>query len=456
MAKIQPINRLKGFQDITPEDTPYWDFVTDTLETGMLSAGFDRIETPILERADLFDRGVGPDSDIVNKEMYSFDTAKMAGKDKKATKDGTIVSLRPELTAGVVRAYIEHGMQILPKPVALFTMGRCFRHENPQAGRYREFTQFGAEIFGEIDPLIDALLISNLWQTMNRLGIPNLVLNVNSLGSREDRPKIKKALTEYFKKKESKLCDDCKKRLKKNPLRILDCKEDKCQTIVSSAPAIVDLMSDDCRTHFMTVLEHLDDMEIPYNLMPTLVRGLDYYSRTVFEFSTKDDHRRTASLGGGGRYDYLVEELGGPETPAIGFGVGVDRIVDFLKTNLIKIPKPKSRVSVYVVHLGEESKKLALGAVMALRKLDISTGVAIGRDTLKGQLKAADKVGALYTVIIGQREAMHNVAMIRDMRDGIQETVDISDLAEKLYHMVKLRTREEEDYGKKIKNKANQ
>lgn len=451
MAKIQPIQKLRGFQDILPEDAPYWTFVTQTLEEGILGAGFDRVDTPILERNELFNRGVGVDSEVVTKEMYSFDTSKMVAKDKKATKDGTIVALRPELTAGLVRAYIENGMQVWPKPVALYTMGPVFRHENPQAGRYRQHTQFDAEIFGESDPLIDASLISTLWQIMNRLRIPDVVLNINSIGSALSRPKIRKTLTEYFKKKETKLCDDCKKRLKKNVMRILDCKEEKCQNIVAQGPAIIDIMDEADQNHFRQVLEYLDDMDVPYQLMPTLVRGFDYYTRTVFEFSTKDDQRRTASIGGGGRYDNLVEELGGESTPAIGFGIGVERIVDFLKNNLVKIPKPKSKVHVYVVHLGEEAKKPAFAAVRDLRDAEVATGLAVGKDTMKAQLKVADKINALFTVIIGQREAMNNVALVRDMRDGVQETIEMTELTSRLAQMVDERLQEEKQFARSKK-----
>jgi len=452
MKKIQPITRLKGFRDILPEDWNWWNFVLTTVEETVLSAGFERISLPILEKNELFSRAVGEGTDIVIKEMYTFDVSKIGGSGR-AKKEKMLVSLRPELTASIARAYIENGMHTLAKPVSLYSVGKCFRHESPQAGRYREFTQISVEVFGSADPTIDANIISVLWEMFDRLKITGLKLDINSIGCRECRPKIKKLLSEYFKRKQSKLCEDCKSRLKKNPYRILDCKNEKCQNIIASAPLIIDKICESCKNHFMSVLEYLDDMEVSYNLAPTLVRGLDYYNRTVFEISAGDE-RRQSSLGGGGRYDYLVEELGGIETPAVGFALGIDRIVEFLQVNNIKIPKAKSKIDVYGVHLGEEAKKMILKIVKDLRSLGISTGMAVGKNSIKAQLKAADKAGALFSVIIGQKEALSKTALIRDMRDGVQEEIEVDDLNKKIYQMVQERRKEEEEeYGKKIKAK---
>lgn len=449
----QQITRLRGFRDITPEDWPWWDFVLSTAEEVALCAGFERIELPILEKNELFNRSVGEETDIVSKEMYSFDTSKMNNGVRKRGKEGELVSLRPELTASIARAYIENGMHTLPKPLSLFSIGKCFRHENPQAGRYREFTQFDAEILGEANPAIDANIIAVLWALVQKLKISELRLDVNSIGCRECRTRIKKLLADYFKRKQSKICEDCKSRLKKNPLRILDCKADKCQNIIASAPLIIDNICEECKNHFMAVLEYLDEMEIPYNLTPNLVRGLDYYNRTVFEISS-GEAKRTSSFGGGGRYDYLIEELGGESTPAIGFALGMDRIVDWLRDNNVKIPRTRSRVNVYVMHLGEEAKKIALRLIKDLRSINLSSGMAIGKDSLKAQLRAADKTNALFSIIVGQREAIGKIALIRDMRDGVQETVEIGDVVQKIYKMVTERKKElEEEYGKKIKAK---
>ena len=451
MPKPQPINRLKGFRDILPEDWHYWEFALDTIEDTVMAAGFERADVPVIEKSDLFARSVGEETDIVGKEMYTFDTSKMS--DNGRVKDKTLVSLRPEFTAGIVRAYIENGMHTFPKPVSLYAIGKCFRHDNPQAGRYREFTQASVEVFGVSDPLMDANLISVLWEMFSRLKIKGLKLDINSIGCNECRPKIKKLFADYFKRKESKLCEDCRKRLKKNPYRIMDCKEEKCQNIVATAPLAIDNICEECKKHFMSVLEYLDDMGVSYNLAPTLVRGLDYYNRTVFEISASEG--RQSSLGGGGRYDYLVEQMGGEPTPALGFALGVDRIVDWLKDNSIKIPKAKAKVHVYCIHLGEDAKKIVLRKIKELRSLNISTGLAIGKDSIKAQLKAADKVNAFFAIIIGQREAVTNCAIIRDMRDGVQETVELDDLNKRVYEMVEERLKEqEEDRGKKVKTKV--
>jgi len=433
----------------------YWNYAINTIEEMLLSGGFERIETPMLERGDLYTKSVGEETDIVGKEMYVFDTAKMgSSKDKGLNKDKgeNIVAMRPEYTAGIVRSYIENGMQTWPKPISLYSYGKCFRHENPQAGRYRELTQFNGEIFGEIDPAIDAGMIALLWDIFQKLKFTDIELNINSIGCQECRPKTKKVLVEYFKKKQGKLCEDCKKRLKKNPLRILDCKNDKCQNVIASSPLIVDNICEDCKKHLMSVLELLDEMGVTYNLVPTLVRGMDYYSRTVFEF-TPGEERRQSALGGGGRYDYLVEQMGGEPTPAIGFGLGLDRITDYLKNNNVKVPKIKSKCNVFIIQLGEEAKKIALRKVKEFRKLGLSTGMAIGKDTIKAQLKSADKVNALFAIIIGQREAVTNTAIIRDMRDGVQETVELDDLNVRVFNMVEERIKEEEEYTKKMKLK---
>ncbi|MBI2448000.1 histidine--tRNA ligase [Candidatus Microgenomates bacterium] len=454
MPKMQPINRLKGFRDILPEDSHYWDFAISVIESVAQGAGLEKIEVPMLEKSDLFLRSVGEETDVVSKEMYVFDGSKNKGTSgKKDKEEQSQLALRPELTAGIVRAYIENGMQVWPKPVSLYTIGRCFRHENPQSGRFREFTQCSVEIFGESDPTIDANTIGVSWQMLTDMRITSAEININSMGCSVCRPRIKKILTDFFKKKESKLCDDCKKRLKKNPLRILDCKNEKCQALIAVAPLMIENICEDCKGHFMSVLEYLDEMGVPYNLAPNLVRGFDYYNRTVFEIITKNDTKRQNALGGGGRYDCLVEELGGEMTPAIGFGLGIDRIVEHLKTENIRVPKPKSKINVYVIHLGEESKKIALQIVKNLRKIGISVGMAVGKDTIKAQMKAADKVNALFSVIIGQREAVTNVALVRDMRDGIQETVELKELTERVFNMVEERKAEEEDYRKNKKIK---
>ena len=283
MSKKEVYARLKGFRDILPEDWVYWSYAISIMEDLTQASGFERIEVPTIEKMNLYVRGVGEDTDIVSKEMYYFDASKLGAKDKRKDKEEALVAIRPEFTAGIVRAYLENGMQTWPKPISLYTYGKCFRHENPQSGRYRELSQFDVEMFGEEDPVIDAHVITLLYEIFKKLQIKDIEVHINSIGCRECRPKIKKMQTEFFKKKQTKLCEDCKKRLKKNPLRILDCKNEKCQSVVAGAPVAVDNICEDCKKHFMSVLEFLDEAEVPYNLTPNLARGLDYYNRTVFE-----------------------------------------------------------------------------------------------------------------------------------------------------------------------------
>lgn len=426
-----------------PEDWPYWGYVYNVIEEVVLSAGIDRVDTPILEKNDLFVHTLSEEGEDFSKDFYSFDIGKISNdKKKKSDKTDGLTTLRPEITSGIIRMYIENNLSAFPKPISLYAIGKCFRNDNAQVGKYREFNQLSVEIIGAEDPLIDANLISLMWDIGQKLKIANLEAHINSVGCNECRPRIKKMLSEYFKKKQNKLCENCKKKIKKNPLGILSCKNDKCESVIAGSPLTIDNICEECKKHFTSVLEFLDEMGIAYNLSPNLVRDYDYYNRTVFDFTIGE--KKQGFIGGGGRYDGLIERLGGEISPAVGFAVNLDLLAEYVKNNGIKIPKIKSKVNVFVIQLGEDAKKIAIKKTKEIRKLGISTGIAIGKDTIKAQLKSADKVNALFAVIIGQREAVTGTALVRDMRDGVQETVELEDLNHKVFNLVEERIKEEE------------
>jgi histidyl-tRNA synthetase len=412
-VKREPIQLVRGMKDILPSEWKYWDYIYHTADKVAMTFGFDRIETPVLEFTNLFIRGVGEGTDIVSKELYSFvDRAK------------NDLSLRPEPTAGVVRAYIEHGMFNMPQPVKLFTYGPVFRHEKPQAGRYRQFHQLDFEVLGEKNPVMDAQIIQLAWRIYRALGLKDLAVQINSLGCRECRPRYITAIREYFDLHENKLSKESKERLKANPLRLLDSKEEKVMRLVQDAPQILDFLDEDCHNHLKNVLEYLDELEIPYELNPRLVRGLDYYSKTVFEVWTKKAGGSSA-LGGGGRYDYLVEDLGGRPTPAVGFGAGIERIILELQEQNVEIKRVK-KADVFLGQLGEMAKKKSLKVFEELRDAGVDIVEALGKNSIKSQLKVADKLRVKLTLILGQKEAIDGTIIIRDMVSGIQEIVDIT------------------------------
>jgi len=378
--------------------------------------GFNRIETPILEEKELFDKGVGASTDIVQKEIFTL-----------KSKGGDCLALRPEGTAPVVRAYIEHGMANRPQPVKLYYIGPFFRYERPQAGRYRQFWQFGLEIIGEKSPVSDTQIIQLAHGFFSDLGIKNITIEINSIGDRECRSAYYRSLTKFLRPKTKFLCTDCQKRTKENPLRVLDCKNEKCQEVIKEAPQTLNHLCTDCHLHFKRVLEYLDESEISYQLNPRLVRGLDYYTKTVFEFSTFDSEGKSLALGGGGRYDKLVEVLGGKETPAAGAAFGLERIVQIVK-GLQGEQTKKLRNRVFFAQLGEKGKGKCLGLMEDFRKANITVGELLGKSSLKVQMARAAKIGAELTVIIGQRESLENLAIIRDMETGRQETVSFKNL----------------------------
>lgn len=382
--------------------------------------GFSQIEPPVLEEEDLFVKSTGKDTDIVQKEMYSFTTK--GGKEK--------VVLRPEFTPGMIRTYIQHGMEILPKPVKLWSIGPLFRHEKPQKGRLRQFNQFNFEIFGDISPAIDALLIQLFSNIFYEIGLKKWNLEVNSIGCKECHQRYLKYLKSYYKNKARNICPNCKKRLIKNPLRILDCKEEKCQRIKKFAPQIVNYLCENCHNHFKEFLEFLDVMEIHYLLNPYLVRGLDYYEKTVFEFipEGKEDVRQSTLIGGG-RYDSLVEILGGKSTPAIGAAGGIERIIEEIKENKIQISSDiltknilfEEKPLVFIVQLGNLAKKKSINLINEFEKARIKIAENLGKDNLKLQLSQASKMQVKYTLILGQQECLNNQIILRNMETGIQE-----------------------------------
>ncbi len=400
----------RGMKDILPGEQEYWNRIRQVLDKSYLKYGFQRIDTPLVEFTNLFTRTIGEGTDVVDKELYSFVTK---GRDK--------VSLRPELTAGIARAYVQHGMNVLPKPIKLFSMGPVYRYDRPQEGRYREHWQANFDIFGEEDSVLDAQLMQLAYQVLMSLGIKNVQFQINSIGCAECRDGYVDMLTSYFESKKNKLCRTCKDRLKKNPLRILDCKEDKCAQVSATAPQTVDHLCDGCRDHFKNLLEYLDELELPYMINSQLVRGLDYYTRTVFEIWSLEDGKKR-SLGGGGRYDNLIGNIGGEKTPAIGFGLGIERLVlemKKVKAKSYEAPKPK----VFIAQLGNLAKKKSLNLFATMEKGGILVAESFGRGSLKSQLRMANKLGVDVTLIIGQKEALDETVIVKNMVTGTQETV---------------------------------
>ncbi len=387
---------LQGFRDVLPEEQAYWRFVENTAAEVAHLYGYRRIETPLLEETAVFQRTSGEGTDIVDKEMYSFnDRADKEGRSQS-------LSLRPEGTAGVVRAYLEHGMFKLPQPVKVYYMSApMFRHDKPQAGRYREHHQFGCEALGENDPAIDAELIGLLYQVYTQLGLKNIRVAINSIGDRNCRPQYIETLREYYRPLLASSCDDCKVRFDKNPLRLLDCKEPQDQEKIANAPRISDNLCGPCREHFEAVQRFLAAYEVPFRHDPLIVRGLDYYTRTVFEFTSGDK----LALNGGGRYDGLAEILGGRPTPGIGFGAGIERIILELKRQGVTPPEERP-TQAFVVYLGRtaELKNTAVEVTAELRKAGIKAEMSYGDRSAKAQMKQANASGAPYGIIIREDE----------------------------------------------------
>ncbi|MBI2797970.1 histidine--tRNA ligase [Candidatus Saccharibacteria bacterium] len=416
MAKNQ-FQKVRGMQDILPADQIAWQHIVQTFTEICEAAGLSRISTPILEDAQLFIRGVGEATEVVHKEMYTL-----------TDRGKGVLALKPEGTAGVVRTYLENGMPSWPKPVGLFYIEPLFRYDRPQEGRYRQHHQLGVEIFGVDSPTADVHTIALANRFYTRLGLATS-LQVNSIGSLEARKRYQEALRDYFKPHEPKLTDLAKKQLGSNPLRLLDSKEANMQELIEKAPQILDYLDKSSKEHFAAVLEALDDLGIGYDVNPRLVRGLDYYNQTVFEFKGTRQGSQD-SLGGGGRYDGLVELLGGQPTPAVGFGLGLERIKLELEATGHKLEAQKP--DVYVVYLGSEAQKAALTLSEKLLDDGLSVRIDLTTKTMKDQLARASKFEAKYALIIGETELKAKKAILKDLKTGNQEPVDVAKASEKL------------------------
>ncbi|MDD5527363.1 MAG: histidine--tRNA ligase [Patescibacteria group bacterium] len=409
--------RLRGMKDVIFEENKYWDLVIKKASDLAEVYGFKKIQTPILEPLELYRKSTGESSDIVSKEMYAF-----------VDKNGEKIALRPEITPSLVRAYIENGMLNMPHPVKMYSVGPIFRHEKPQAGRYRQSHQFDMEIFGEASPVADFLLMLIAYNIFSELQI-DIELQVNNIGCKQCRGEYIKKLTGYYKERgnRARLCNDCKRRLDKNPLRLLDCKEANCISLKEGAPPIVDFLCEDCKKKFTRVLEYLDEMNIPYNLNLNLVRGLDYYTGTVFEITAKEDPEKNQggqlSLGGGGRYDTLVEFFGGRPTPTCGLALGIERTVAKIKTSGVPLEKDDKNI-IFLAQLGDAARRKAMLLFEELRKSGLKVKQAFTRDSLKDQLEEANALGAKLTLILGQKEMNDKTILIRDMESGNQEVID--------------------------------
>ena len=404
----------RGTTDILPEDQPYWDNVMAAVRHIGSQFGYSRIDTPIFEDTQLFTRGIGGATDIVEKETYSF-------KDR----GGDSLTLRPEGPAPVCRAYMEHGMHTLPQPVKLYYICQNFRYERPQSGRYRAFSQFGVEIFGESDPYADAEAIEISWRFLRELGLRDLSITLNSIGDDECRPLYVSALIKYYTQQSSELCTDCARRLVTNPLRLLDCKIDTCQPIISEAPRSIDYLCNDCEEHWQDLLDHLNRIDLTYEIDNSLVRGLDYYTRTVFEI-TPPVKGRTNVIAGGGRYDKLLEQLGGPSTPGVGFAVGLERVVEHMKRLKVTFSGDKSKLTL-VAHLGPRGKNEAMVMASLIRK---SGGTAVMGPSrgLRSQLRYASSINADYAVIIGDDEIDKGKFTLRQLGESTQQELSSEEI----------------------------
>lgn len=431
MPKNKKVNEatyqsVKGMHDIIGDDFYLYQGFAERAAEVAIYYGFKPIETPMLEKEELFLRGVGEVTDIAQKEMYTL-----------KTRGGDRLALRPEGTAGVMRSYLEHGMHSLPQPLMFYYFGPFFRHENPQAGRYRQFYQFGLEVLGTKKSVADAMIIMMLKTILEDAGINNLQIDLNSIGDADCRGNFRRELVNYYKKHLRDICADCRERLKDNPLRVLDCKNEKCQPIKAGAPESISYLCSGCKEHFKEVLEYLDTMKVEYRLNPALVRGLDYYTRTVFELSMVTESElgeksQSLALGGGGRYDYLAKTLGSKkDVPAVGASLGVDRVITapgYEKFTPRIIKKPK----VYFIQLSPEAKMKSFEVIETLRYAKIPIVHAMAKDSLGAQLAQAEKLKVPFAIILGQKEALEGTVIVRNMDSHSQDTVKIAKLGEYL------------------------
>ena len=409
----------RGTADILPEEQRYWRYVEAEAREIARRYGYGRLDTPVFEHSNLFVRGVGQVTDIVEKEMYVFQD-----------RGGDYVALRPEGTAPVCRAYLEHGMRNLPQPVRMYYFCPVFRYDRPQAGRFRQHHQFGVEALGDGDPSVDAEVIEMAWQLMKGLGLRDLTLLINSIGDPQCRPAYLERLKAYYASRLDRLCRDCAERLERNPLRLLDCKQPVCTDMAREAPQTVESLCQECRDHWERLLSYLQKLEIPFTVEPKLVRGLDYYTRTVFEIQPPEEGGQS-NICGGGRYDGLIQELGGPPTPGIGFGSGLERMILNIKRQNVAVPEG-SFVSAVVAHLGDAAKEAAMSLASELRSRGVGAVLAPAGRSLKSQMRYANSLGIPYALILGEDEIKNGSVIIRDMSRGEQREAPIQEAAQEL------------------------
>lgn len=405
--------KIKGTEDVLPKQSYRWQFIENIMREEAANFGFKEMRTPVFEHTELFARGVGATTDVVQKEMYTFDT-----------KGGESVTLRPEGTAGAARAVLEHALTNEGLPIKAYYLTSCYRYEKPQAGRLREFHQFGIEEYGTSSPLADAEVISLADSIFKRLQINNLHLEINSIGCPECRPKYNQALKEYFSQFKDKLCGNCLNRLEKNPMRLIDCKVPSCSEIAENAPSILDYLCEECDSHFDAVKTYLTTAGIDYKVNPTIVRGLDYYTKTVFEF-VSDAIGSQGTVCGGGRYDGLVEELGGQHLPSLGYAMGLERLLMVMENQGIEIPAPEPS-ALYIAGLGDKAQIKAFELIGAVRSCGLSAETDVVGRGLRAQMKYADKIGARFSMVIGDNELDENKAKVKNMTTGEQTEIELN------------------------------
>lgn len=415
------ITTIKGFKDILPRETALWQWVEAEARAVFNAFGFREIRTPLLEKTELFSRSIGQDTDIVSKEMYTF-----------ADSKGVRLTMRPEATSSVVRAYIQNRLYQDNPVQKLYSIGPMFRHERPQKGRFRQFHQINAELFGDPGPVSDADIIIMAIHLFNKLGLDDVSLNINSLGCPDCRNVFRDKLRTYLSERSGPLCEDCRRRAEVNPLRVFDCKVESCREIVSDAPSILDFICDDCGRHFSLLKEYLDNSGIKYVINHRLVRGLDYYSRTTFEIQT-DMLGAQNAVAGGGRYDGLIKQLEGPDHPAIGFGIGFERLIALIEDS---VKKEYERPEIFMAGLGTDAEKRVFGWVAELRKSGILAEMEYGTKGLKAQMKRADRLGAKRVLIVGDDELASGKGILRDMDTKTQQDIGLDNLTEKLMKII--------------------
>lgn len=410
------IQKPRGTFDILPSDTPLWQYIEKTARDTAANFGYGEIRTPTFESTELFHRGVGDTTDVVQKEMYTF-----------TDRENRSFTLRPEGTASVARALVENGKCSDTLPLKLYYMINCFRYEKPQAGRSREFYQFGVEMYGAADAAADADVIALANEIITKLGIKDTTLHINSIGCPDCRPKFRQALYDYFKAHEDELCDTCKQRLETNPLRILDCKSPVCSAIGKDAPKSIDHLCEGCADHMEKLKNHLGEMGIEYEIDTNIVRGLDYYTRTVFEFICTGIGAQS-TICGGGRYDGLMKEIGGPQMPGIGFAMGITRLILAMEA-YGAVPANEHAPLLYIAPMGGAAQCKAAGIVAKLRRQGVYAEYDLVARSLKAQMKYADKINAKYTLIIGDNEIESGKAILKNMQESSQTEVDFTDMA---------------------------